>query len=62
MVIRIRPIDRLRRPIASAASRERIARSPGESRAAATITRMDLPVSRLVMSTTVFRGKDLVAT
>jgi hypothetical protein len=48
--------------MAEAALRESIARRPGESRPAATMTRMVLPFSRLVTSTTVLRGKELVAT
>jgi hypothetical protein len=62
MVILIRPMDRFGMPMMSAASRDKIARSPGESSPAATMARMDLPVSRLMISTTVFRGNDLVAT
>jgi hypothetical protein len=38
-----------------------MARKPGESSPAATITRTLFPVSRLSTSTTVFRGKELVA-
>jgi hypothetical protein len=49
-------------PITSAASFDKIAKRPGESSPAATITRTVLFVSRLIISTTVFRGKDLVAT
>jgi hypothetical protein len=48
--------------MAVAAFRDNMARRPGESRVAATTTRMVLPFSRLVTSTTVFLGKELVAT
>jgi hypothetical protein len=61
MDIRTRPIDRLAMPMASAASWESIARSPGDSNPALTITRIDFPVSKFTTSTTVLRGKDLVA-
>jgi hypothetical protein len=49
-------------PMAVAAFRESMARNPGESSPEATMTRMVLPFSMLVTSTTVFRGKELVAT
>jgi hypothetical protein len=49
-------------PMAVATFRDSIARRPGESRLAATTTRMVLPFSRLVTFTTVFLGKELVAT
>jgi hypothetical protein len=48
--------------MASAASLETAAKRPGESSPTATMTRMAFPVSRLVISTTVLRGKELVAT
>ncbi|MCL1815469.1 MAG: hypothetical protein FWG27_06600 [Treponema sp.] len=60
--IRILPMVRLRSPTSSAASLETTAKSPGASSPEATITRTVFPVSRLVRSTTVFRGKELVAT
>jgi hypothetical protein len=47
--------------MAAAAFLESIARRPGESRLVVTITRMVLPFSRFVTSTTVLEGKELVA-
>jgi hypothetical protein len=47
--------------MAFAASLDRSASKPGESSPEATITLIVILVSKLVISTTVFRGKDLVA-
>jgi hypothetical protein len=61
-VIRILHVESWRRSIASAAFRESVASRPVVSRPEITITRTILPFSRLVTSTMVLRGKELVAT
>ncbi|GHV74211.1 hypothetical protein AGMMS49940_15130 [Spirochaetia bacterium] len=54
--IRMRPMPWLGMPMAAAAFWESIARRPGESRLAAIRTRIVLPFSRFVTSTTVLEG------
>jgi hypothetical protein len=60
-VIRILHVESWRRSMASAAFRESVANRPVVSRLEITITLTILPFSRLVTSTTVLRGKELVA-
>jgi hypothetical protein len=60
-LMRILPVELSRTLRASAALRDSVARRPPVSRPEDTITLTFLPFSRLVMSTTEFRGKALVA-